>query len=553
MMKMMSRYPGPLISSLWKILLTRFAVGRASCHHSFNPSRRKTAPTVRSPAAVMVLGMFLFAAFTAVAAEDPAPEIALSLQGIGDDTVEQGEPIRITIRLTAPRDAVGVIELAPASGVWSDALTVELAPAGGGAAGVRAEVVGKPAAAAASLSATRFAGGMWRISSTAMQRVQPGNYVVRARLALKSGTGWKGETDSDEIPLQVVAKSDSAYRVTQRTINQAHEALMEGRIEAAVGIVDAVLQVNPNDARLLIVRAALADRAGNPVAALLCLKRASRVNPPSGVGPPPVESEELETRISAILEGGKKKPATPPAWSWPPAAVLAMSDEELLALSKALLSAQTEFAAPSSPTPVAPVFTQTVSPTAPVPPPRAEAAPDLPVATISSAAGGGLVPAGALIDATIIADPKGQWAVGATAGTQYGKTQYSPAQATGAPNISVAGNSPAAWCPESKSVGTDWLEVSFSKPVYATEVRVRQNDAAGAIVQVEVIEPNGTAHVWWEGADPYGAAAKREIVWFAVRVPKTNYLVAKVKITLNLAAVPGWKEIDAVQLVGAGQ
>jgi len=34
-------------------------------------------------------------------------------------------------------------------------------------------------------------------------------------------------------------------------------------------------------------------------------------------------------------------------------------------------------------------------------------------------------------------------------------------------------------------------------------------------------------------------------------LPPTAYLVAKVKITLNLAAGPGWNEIDAVQLVGA--
>jgi len=42
-------------------------------------------------------------------------------------------------------------------------------------------------------------------------------------------------------------------------------------------------------------------------------------------------------------------------------------------------------------------------------------------------------------------------------------------------------------------------------------------------------------------------------VWFGVRVTPTAYLVAKVKITRNLASGPGWKEIDAVQLVGAGQ
>ena len=52
--------------------------------------------------------------------------------------------------------------------------------------------------------------------------------------------------------------------------------------------------------------------------------------------------------------------------------------------------------------------------------------------------------------------------------------------------------------------------------------------------------------------DPYKAPAVREIVWFGVRVPKTSYLVARVKLTLNLASGRGYKQIDAVQLVGPG-
>jgi hypothetical protein len=133
--------------------------------------------------------------------------------------------------------------------------------------------------------------------------------------------------------------------------------------------------------------------------------------------------------------------------------------------------------------------------------------------------------------------------------TQYGKTQYSAMQATGAPNIKVAGNSPDAWCPATRTGGKDWLEATFANPIHATGVRVRQNDAAGAITRIEAIEVDGTAHVWWEGTDPYQVPAVREIAWFAVRVPRTDYLVAKVKIDLNLDSGPGYKQIDAVQLV----
>jgi len=184
-----------------------------------------------------------------------------------------------------------------------------------------------------------------------------------------------------------------------------------------------------------------------------------------------------------------------------------------------------------------------------VEPPVAPKKPD--GAKVGPPSAGSVVPASELTDEKIRADAAGQWAASAVSGSQYDKKQYSAAKATGAPDVSVVGNSPDAWCPASKDRGTDWLELGFATPVHAVELRVRQNDAAGAITRIEALEPDGTAHLWWEGVDPLVAKGAREIVWFVVRVPKTPYLVAKAKVTLNLASGPGWKEIDAVQLVAA--
>jgi hypothetical protein len=490
--------------------------------------------------------IFAATALCAAAAETPTPEISVSLRGVDDDVVEQGEPLRIIVRLTASPDTGGSIELAPASGAWSDAITVELAPTSGGAAVARAEVVGKATTPCATLEATRIAGGLWRMSSEATQRVVPGDYVVRARLAIRGGIGWNGDVISEDTPVKVVAASASADRVTQRTINQAQEALLTDHIEAAATIIDAVLQRTPDNKRLLMVRADIADRAGNPMAAMLCLNRARGTSPPSGHGQSPIEQEALQSRVMGSLFGDKPRSESPPTWSWPPFAVIAVPEAELLAMAKA-------GAAPKEGIPPVSVSSGEGRAAAPV---VSAVSPAPAQASSAIAAGSGnfsVVSSSELKDATIIADPAGQWAVTAIAGTQYGKTQYSPAQATGAPNISAPGTSPDAWCPESKNSGTDWLELTFAKPVHATEVRVRQNDAAGAITKIEAIEPDGTAHVWWEGVDPYKVPAVREIAWFAVRVPQTAYLVAKVKITLNLASGPGWKEIDAVQLVGATQ
>jgi len=450
----------------------------------------------------------------------PVPVLSLSLRGVADRTVEQGEPLSVAVRLAALKSGTTVIEIAPASGTWVDALLVELAVDKSSPVLARATVVGHPDAPHATLDRDRIAGGLWLFSSQAMQEIVPGDYIVRVRLVAAQGKGWKGEAVARAFPLKVVDSSSIPQRVSQRALSRANEALLSNRGEEAAAILDAVLKTSPDNRDVLVLRAIVAERAGNLPAALLCVKRASRGL--SVEGPPPLDLYEVQTRLQAkfLLAPLEGQAFNPPAWSWPPLSVLKFS---------------------------------TVAPNVSV----TNGSPSVPVAGVvsrpaePSSTGGVIVPASELNDLISLADADGQWATSAMAGSQYGKTQYSPAQAVGAPNIPTVGNSPYAWCPESKNSGTDWLEVVFAKPVYATEVRVRQNDAAGAIVKIEASGPDGTTHVWWEGIDPYKPGAVRDIAWFAVRVPKTTYLVAKIKITLNLAAVSGWKEIDAVQLVGA--
>ena len=499
-------------------------------------------------------GLLLISPLAAIAA--PAPEITLSLRGVGDAIVEQGEPLRIAVRIRVPRGAKEAIKLAPASGTWADTVRVEIAPASGGAAAVLAEAVGKPDGAQATLDKAHVAGGLWRISAEAMQRLAPGNYVVRARLTIAGGSGWTGEAVSAPTRLQVVAASNAADRVTQRAVNRAHDALLTGRVEEAASILDAVLTNSPDDGRLLTARAVVAERAGNIIAAILCAKRAERARPPTSTGPPPVELQELQTRLQLALPEAMKRSDKPAEWTWPPPSVMKMPDSMMPPLPKANAPSASAVAAPATPapksipavTPVASTAPVVVLAPAPASPPVVVAR--FPVASAGLPSPGEMVPADQLNDAKVSADTAGQWATTATAGSQYDKTQYSAARATGAPDVPVAGNSPEAWCPAVRNVGMDWLEVTFANPVSAVEVRARQSDASGAIAKVEAIEPDGTAHVWWEGADPYKAPAIREIVWFAVRVPKTAYLVARIKLTLNLASGPGYKQIDAVQLVG---
>lgn len=149
-------------------------------------------------------------------------------------------------------------------------------------------------------------------------------------------------------------------------------------------------------------------------------------------------------------------------------------------------------------------------------------------------------------------DPKGQWAIGATASSSYndakGQEGWSPNQVTGAPNVDKYGDDAKAWTSKTPDGGIEWLDLTYPRQVHAEEVRVRESCGSGAVIKVEVFDEQGGAHTVWAGNDP-----TTDLNYLMVKFPKTSYKTARVKVTLATNVVPGWNEIDAVQLVGSDQ
>lgn len=150
-------------------------------------------------------------------------------------------------------------------------------------------------------------------------------------------------------------------------------------------------------------------------------------------------------------------------------------------------------------------------------------------------------------DAAILADVNGQWATSATASSQYGSDSWSAKQATGVPDVDTYGDNAKAWAPEEKNKGTETLEVTFTKAVYASGVRVRENLGSGAVTKLELKDIDGKYYTIWEGTD-----TTEGLDYLQAAVEKTTYKVNGVKVTLDTTKSPtDWTEIDAVQLVGA--
>jgi hypothetical protein len=159
----------------------------------------------------------------------------------------------------------------------------------------------------------------------------------------------------------------------------------------------------------------------------------------------------------------------------------------------------------------------------------------------------------ALEEEKILNDTSGQWAISAEASSTYadhaGKDTWSAEQMTGKPDVETYGDNGNAWTSKEADKGLEWVQLTFSKAVNAYEVRIRQTFNPGAIIKVELIDEKGKNHTIWEGVDKT-KYEQDKIQYFISKFDKTDYKTKSVKITLATNSVPGWNEIDAVQLIG---
>jgi len=458
----------------------------------------------------------------------PTLELGLSLQGAGVEIVVQGEPLLVAVRLRLVDGTAetGPIALAPVSGSWADAIRVQLVRPSDGKPAAEAVAVGESESNAATVSLSLVAGGMWRFPAATLQVLAPGQYEVRARLAIDAAApgsgGWTGAVESPAVALMVAPRSNLSDGGAQYALAVARDAIVDGRLEEAAATVDALLRTQPDDIQAWTLRIVIAEQAGNLPAAVLGLNRAFAIERDALHGGLEEPNPELATLQQQIMEATFA--ADPvvlaanavPEWSWPPFDLIPRGDPTGLF---EVLDSASDASGPSTDVVAAPVDRGTV----------------IPFAEIS--------------DADARADSRGQWASTATASSEYGADRYNALQATGAPNVETYSDNPSAWCHSGVNSDLEWLEVGFAKPVLATELRVRQNHTPGTIARVEAFAADGRAQVLWEGVDP-NTYPPRQIEWFVLRFPATPFLVQRVKLTLNIALTPGWKQIDAVQLVG---
>lgn len=123
---------------------------------------------------------------------------------------------------------------------------------------------------------------------------------------------------------------------------------------------------------------------------------------------------------------------------------------------------------------------------------------------------------------------------------------WSAKQATGRPDTPLHGDFATAWAPLREDMGEVTLDLLYGTAVRVESVLLHETLNPGAVARILAFTPEGTWDVVWEGR---GAPAQTP-VWFAPPVRATDYVTSRIRVVLDTDRVPGWNEIDAVELVG---
>ena len=125
---------------------------------------------------------------------------------------------------------------------------------------------------------------------------------------------------------------------------------------------------------------------------------------------------------------------------------------------------------------------------------------------------------------------------------------WSAVQVTGAPDTPVGGDLGTAWASKREDLGEVWLDVFYARPVAPTAVRIRETLGPGAVARVLGKPEGGEWEILWEGTAPRAEAP----AWFEPPLSSASREIHALRIVLDTDRVPGWSEIDAVELQGSG-
>jgi hypothetical protein len=123
---------------------------------------------------------------------------------------------------------------------------------------------------------------------------------------------------------------------------------------------------------------------------------------------------------------------------------------------------------------------------------------------------------------------------------------WSAAQLIGRPDAQPGREDRLAWSSATPDGQSEWIEVSYEKPVEAVAVMISESFNPGAIGSVQVFDGTGKWQWVLEGRTARPVDKDHQITMLPL---STERPVTKVRITIESVPVPGYNQIDAVGLL----
>ena len=135
----------------------------------------------------------------------------------------------------------------------------------------------------------------------------------------------------------------------------------------------------------------------------------------------------------------------------------------------------------------------------------------------------------------------------AARGSRISHSRWGVEEVLGPPDTPGAGDIATAWASATQDGQREWLILEYRKRVSPSAVEIHETYNPGAVDKVSIWNAAGNEIVVWQGTDPTPRGTPRGVSTIPIRA---GFKTSKVKIYINSPQVPGWNEIDAVQLVG---
>lgn len=207
---------------------------------------------------------------TSLLAQQPAPDLSLSVNGGQDLNLYPGWPLiaHVTIMNSQrfnPSVNSGPLVIAPNGEAWTTALQFTAVSASGQTFQWPLKLIGTPASTTLTLLANSYVLVTFQMSGTDVAALLSGTYQLTASLQVSNSTEWNGMVQSSAVAIQIGPEPAlTAEQQTEKALLIAQYQTNAGDLNGALSTVQQLLAAQPGDPSAMSAAGNLLELQGYP-------------------------------------------------------------------------------------------------------------------------------------------------------------------------------------------------------------------------------------------------------------------------------------------------